>query len=152
MKPLGTTKMIVALLGKAGAGKTTIARAMSKYVEGSVVIDGDELRAATKNFNLKTSGREANIRLGYSRAKDLSELGHTVFVAMQAPIKEIRDEYLSAGDVEVLVINNGCNPKDDKGYNKDFNPDYSGVVVSQELQSFKEEDFYKLIKQASLES
>ena len=66
---------------------------------------------------------------------------------MQAPIKEIRDEYLSAGDVEVLVVNNGYNPKDDKGYNDDFNPDYSGVVVIQELKSFKEEDFYTLINQ-----
>ena len=64
--------MIVALLGKAGAGKTTIAKAMNKYVEDSVVIDGDELRKATKNFNLETAGREANIRLGYSRAKALS--------------------------------------------------------------------------------
>jgi CO dehydrogenase nickel-insertion accessory protein CooC1 len=139
--------MIVALLGKAGAGKTTIAKAMSKYVEGSIVIDGDELREATKNFSIENSGREANIRLGYSRARELSDLGYTVFIAMQAPIKEIRDEYLSDGDVEVLVINNGRNPKDDMGYNAAFNPDYSGVVVVQELQSFKEEDFYKLINQ-----
>ena len=144
--------MIVALLGKAGAGKTTIAKAMQNYVEGSYVIDGDELREATKNFSIETSGREANIRLGYSRAKELSDLGHTVFIAMQAPIKEIRDEYLSDGDTEVLVINNGRNPKDDKGYNSKFNPDYSGVVMSQILQDFKEEDFYaNLFKQNKAE-
>ncbi len=134
--------MIVALLGKAGAGKTTIAKAMNKYVEDSVVIDGDELRKATKNFNLETAGREANIRLGYSRAKALSALGHTVFVAMQAPIKRIRDEYLSNGDVEVLVINNGNNPKDDMGYNINFKPNYSGVIETQLLQDFKAEEFY----------
>ena len=46
--------MIVALLGKAGAGKTTIAKAMSKYVEGSIVIDGDELREATRTLALRT--------------------------------------------------------------------------------------------------
>jgi hypothetical protein len=80
--------------------------------------------------------------LGYSRAKALSDLGHTVFVAMQATIKEIRDEYLSDGDVEVLVINNGNNPKDDMGYNNNFKPDYSGVVKQQILQDFKVEDFY----------
>jgi len=138
--------MIVALLGKAGAGKTTIAKAMSNYVVGSIVIDGDELREATKNFSIETAGREANIRLGYSRAKALSDLGHTVFVAMQAPIKRIRDEYLSDGDVEVLVTNNGNNPKDDMGYNNNFNPDYSGVVDEQILQDFKVEDFYNTLK------
>jgi len=137
--------MIVALLGKAGAGKTTIAKAMQNYVEGSYVIDGDELREATKNFSIETSGREANIRLGYSRAKELSDLGHTVFIAMQAPIKEIRDEYLSDGDIEVLVINNGRNPKDDKGYNSKFNPDYSGVNVVQPLQDFKASEFINVI-------
>jgi len=134
--------MIVALLGKAGAGKTTIAKALGKYVFGSVVIDGDELREETNNFSIDTGGRESNIRLGYSRAKVLSDEGRVVFVAMQAPIKEIRDEYLSDDDLEVLVVNNGDNPKDDKGYNASFNPDYSGVVIQQILQNFKVKDFY----------
>lgn len=134
--------MIVALLGKAGAGKTTIAKALGKYVFGSVVIDGDELRAVTSNFSIDTGGRESNIRLGYSRARALSDEGRVVFVAMQAPIKSIRDEYLSDGDLEVLVLNNGDNPKDALGYNTNFNPDYSGVVRQQVLQDFKAKDFY----------
>ncbi len=134
--------MIVLLLGKAGAGKTTIAKAMEKYVKDSFVIDGDELRAETKNLDISFQGREANMHLGLSRARRLSDLGFTVFVAMQAPIKEIRDQYLTKYDVQVVIENHGDNPKDDKGFNKNFNPDYTGVVLSQSLQNFTEDEFY----------
>jgi cytidyltransferase-like protein len=137
--------MIVALLGGAGAGKTTIAKAMEKYVKDSFVIDGDELRAETSNSDIGFSGREANMHLGYSRARRLSDLGFTVFIAMQAPIKEIRDIYLNDNDVEVIVINNGDNPKDEMGYNKNFEPDYSGVENTQILQEFSEDSFFEFV-------
>jgi cytidyltransferase-like protein len=137
--------MIVTLLGGAGAGKTTIAKAMEKYVKDSFVIDGDELRAETANMDIGVSGREANMHLGFSRARRLSDLGFTVFIAMQAPIKEIRDQYLSEHDVEILIINEGDNPKDAKGYNRNFNPDYSGVNLTQILQEFSEDSFYELV-------
>ena len=134
--------MIVALLGKAGAGKTTIAKAMEKFIKDSFVIDGDELREETSNLDISVNGREANMHLGYSRARRLSDLGFTVFVSMQAPIKEIRDEYLDEYDIEVLVENFGNNPKDDKGFNKNFAPDYSNVDIKQNLQEFEVEKFY----------
>ena len=137
--------MIVTLLGGAGAGKTTIAKAMEKYVKDSFVIDGDELRAETANMDIGVNGREVNMHLGFSRARRLSDLGFTVFMAMQAPIKEIRDQYLTKHDVEILVINNGDNPKDAKGYNKNFDPDYSGVNKTQILQEFSEDSFYDLV-------
>jgi len=134
--------MIVALLGKAGAGKTTIAKEMEKFVKDSFVIDGDELRAETENMDIGVSGREQNMHLGYSRARRLADLGFTVFVSMQAPIKEIRDQYLNENDIEVLVENFGENPKDDMGYNKNFSPDYSGVDKKVCLQEFSPESFY----------
>ncbi len=137
--------MIVVLLGKAGAGKTTIAKAMEKYVKDSFIIDGDELRAETKNNNIDLTGREANMHLGFSRARRLSDLGFTVFVAMQAPIKEIREQYLNKYDKQIVVINNGKNPKDDKGYNKNFTPDYSDIDGVESLTLFEPEKFYDKI-------
>ncbi len=137
--------MIVALLGKAGAGKTTIAKKMEKYIKDSFVIDGDELRAETSNLDIGVSGREANMHLGFSRAGRLSDLGFTVFIAMQAPIKEIREEYLNEHDVQIIVENLGDNPKDKLGYNKNFDPDYSGINFVQTLQSFNEKEFYDLV-------
>lgn len=134
--------MIVLLLGKAGAGKTTIAKAMEKYIKDSFVIDGDELRDETKNRDLGVNGREANMHLGLSRARRLSDLGFTVFVAMQLPYKEIREQYLQEYDIQILVENYGENPKDEKGYNKNFNPDYSDVKMKQVLQDFTPEIFY----------
>jgi len=134
--------VIVALLGKSGAGKTYISQEMERYIKDSFVIDGDELRAETYNQDLGTSGREANMHLGYSRARRLSDLGFTVFIAMQAPIKEIRDQYLTEDDIQIIVENKGDNPKDQKGYNKHFNPDYSGISNIQILQDFSPEKFY----------
>lgn len=134
--------MIVTLLGKSGAGKTTVAKAMEKYVKDSFVIDGDELRAETSNHSIATSGREANMHLGFSRARRLADLGFTVFVAMQAPLKEIRDQYLDKNDIEIVISNIGDNPKDALGYNANFNPDYSGVTKSLVLQDFTPESFY----------
>jgi len=141
--------MIVALLGGAGVGKTTIAKKMEKYVKDSFVIDGDELRAETSNKDIGVVGREANMHLGYSRARRLSDLGFTVFIAMQAPIKEIRDQYLDENDVEIVIVNHGDNPKDTMGYNKNFKPDYSGVTLQLHYKDvyndFKEEQFYNQI-------
>ena len=65
--------MIVALLGKAGSGKTYIAKKMEKYIKDSFVIDGDELRNETSNNDIGLKGRESNIHLGYSRARRLSD-------------------------------------------------------------------------------
>ncbi len=119
--------MIVVLLGKAGAGKTTVAKEMEKIVKDSFVIDGDELRLETKNNDIGVSGRESNMHLGFSRARRLSDLGFTVFVSMQAPIREIREQYLTKYDKQVIIKNIGDNPKDDLGFNENFNPDYSDV-------------------------
>ena len=134
--------MIVMLLGKAGAGKTTIAKVMEKRVKDSFTIDGDELRAETKNLDIGFQGREANMHLGLSRARRLSDLGFTVFVAMQAPIAEIRNEYLQQEDIQILVTNSGTNHKDIKGYNDNFSPDYNDVHYTVELTKFDVEKFY----------
>ena len=133
--------MIIMLLGGAGAGKTTIAKEMEKYVKDSFVIDGDELRAETQNLDIGFQGREANMHLGLSRARRLSDLGFTVFVAMQAPISEIRYQYITDNDVEIVLENRGDNPKDAKGYNDNFFPEYATVSNAYVLQDFTPEDF-----------
>ena len=135
--------MIVALLGKSGAGKTTIAKAMEKYVKDSFVIDGDELRAEMNNMRLDRRGRSQNQKLGYERARKLSDLGFTVFLSMQAPFKNIRDKYLGKYDIEILVENHGDNPKDKMGFNKNFHSNYNGVKRTIVLQDFTPESFYE---------
>jgi len=139
--------MIVCLLGKAGVGKTSIAEAMEQYVPDSFIIDGDDLRAETSNTDIGIDGREKNMHLGYSRARWLSDLGFTVFVAMQAPIKEIREQYLTEDDIQVVITNNGSNPKDATGYNKNFRADYSGTDYEYEFiyDEFDPADFYRKI-------
>ena len=133
--------MIFLLVGEAGAGKTTIAKTMEKFVPNSFVIDGDELRSEFKNFDLSENGRSKNMIIGLSRARRLSDLGFTVFVSMQAPIKEIRNKYLNEWDKVILVENKGENPKE--FLNKNFNPDYSDVTEKIILQEFTPEYFAK---------
>jgi nicotinamide mononucleotide adenylyltransferase len=139
--------MIVALLGKSGVGKTTIAEAMEKMVPDSFIIDGDDLRAETDNIDVGLEGREKNMHLGYSRARWLSDLGFTVFVAMQAPIKEIREQYLNDKDIQVVIENNGDNPRDEKGYNVNFKADYSNADLTYRFNynSFDPNDFYDMV-------
>ncbi|MEA2021891.1 MAG: adenylyl-sulfate kinase [Candidatus Caldatribacteriota bacterium] len=134
--------MIVALLGKAGSGKTYIAEKMEKIVPNSFIIDGDDLRAETSNTDVSLTGREHNIHLGYKRARWLSDLGFTVFVAMQAPIKEIRDKYLTKNDIEIEVINTGKNPKEK--YNINFIADYTDTLKFEFIYNkFKPKKFFK---------
>jgi len=137
--------MIVALLGKAGAGKTTIAETLESIVPDSFIIDGDDLRAETSNTDISFNGREMNIHLGYSRARWLSDLGFTVFIAMQAPIKEIRDQYLDERDIQVVITNSGPNHKEDLGYNKNFQADYSDADLEIEFTEFSAKTFYEKI-------
>ena len=132
-------------MGKAGAGKTPIAEMMEKIVPDSFIIDGDDLRAETANTDVGVNGREKNMHLGFSRARWLSDMGFTVFIAMQSPIKEIRDIYLDERDVKVLVNNSGPNPKEELGYNKNFQADYSDVDLEVELTEFDENIFYNKI-------
>ena len=139
--------MIVCLMGKAGAGKTTIAEALEKITPDSFIIDGDDLRAETSNTNIGIGGREKNMHLGYSRARWLSDLGFTVFIAMQSPIKEIREEYLTEKDIQIVITNNGPNPKEVAGYNKNFQADYSGIDMEYEFiyDEFDPADLYSKI-------
>jgi len=137
--------MIVALLGKAGAGKTTIAEEMEKITPDSFIIDGDDLRAETENTDVGFQGREKNMHLGYSRARWLSDLGFTVFVAMQAPIREIREQYLTEKDIQIVINNSGPNPKDELGYNKNFNPDYTGIDLEIEFTEFDPNEFWNKV-------
>jgi chloramphenicol 3-O-phosphotransferase len=132
---------IIALLGKSGAGKTTIAKKIKSAYNNVVLIDGDELRAETKNSGLDTSSRGANINLGYSRARKLADKGKTVIIAMQAPLKDIRNNYLTDTDLKFIVTNGGDNIKDTLGYNKNFDPDYSDVEKHLELTTFNVDEF-----------
>lgn len=74
---------VIWLTGLSGAGKTTLARALLKYLPRAVLLDGDELREA---LGVATSGFDAASRkklaLTYARlAGLLARQGLTVVVA-----------------------------------------------------------------------
>jgi len=133
--------MILCLVGKAGAGKTTIANELEAIIPDCFIIDGDDMREETQNFDISINGREKNMRRLLNRARWVSNLGFTVIVSAQLPLKEIRDEYLEKNDILVEINNSGPNPKDEKGYNKHFVADYRDANYKIE---FVNRDIFKI--------
>jgi adenylylsulfate kinase-like enzyme len=79
------------ITGLSGAGKTTLAVALQKKMPGSILLDGDALRAA---LGAEASGfdRESrlNLALTYTRlAKLLADQGFTVIVATISLFHEV---------------------------------------------------------------
>ena len=96
--------MIINFTGQAGAGKTTLANALSKYVWRPIIIDGDELREIFQNKDYSEEGRRKNITNAYNIAKFLEHKGFTPIIALISPYKDLRDELKSQTNVLELYL------------------------------------------------
>lgn len=79
--------MIIYLTGQPGAGKTTIGRELCAQLPGTILIDGDELREITKNFDYTPDGRLKNLEAAHSTALFLNHKGFTPIIAMVSPFR-----------------------------------------------------------------
>ncbi len=82
---------VIWITGLSGAGKTTLARVLQARLPGSILLDGDELRAV---FGAENSGFDAASRkelaLSYARlAGLLASQGFTVLVATISMFREV---------------------------------------------------------------
>lgn len=85
---------IIWLTGQPGSGKSELAKRLEKYYSRrgkTIVIDGDDLREKTSNFDYTKAGRDANNFNAQMLARFLYKSGYTVIVALVSPYIDIRN-------------------------------------------------------------
>lgn len=90
------TKRIIWLTGQPGSGKTELSKLLYKHYKKSgatIVVDGDDLREKTGNFDYTAEGRNKNILNAQLLARFLYKSGFTVIVALVAPYRELRETF-----------------------------------------------------------
>lgn len=126
------------LTGLSSAGKTTIAKALSKKISAEV-LDGDDIRKLFKNKDFSIEGRTQNMLAIAELAHRLSKYV-TVIVAMVSPIKEVREQikqkYPNVTEIWVKCDLEECIRRDPKGlYKKAINgqiKDFTGISAKYE--------------------
>lgn len=87
---------IIWLTGQPGSGKSELAKLLYKQyskTQPCIVIDGDDLRQKTGNFDYTKEGRNKNITNAQLLARFLYHSGYTVIVALVAPYLDLREEF-----------------------------------------------------------
>jgi hypothetical protein len=84
--------MIIWLTGNTGAGKTTLAKALT-HGNNTILLDGDEMRKTiSTQCGMDMQGRWENCLRIARLAKHLEDEGHAVVVAVIAPYEKLRQE------------------------------------------------------------
>lgn len=91
--------MIIWLTGQPNSGKTTIANHLKTKNSEFFVIDGDNLRDITKNYDYTQEGRIKNIIDAQTIASYINSLNKNVVVAMVSPYRNLREQFKSKQNV-----------------------------------------------------
>jgi adenylylsulfate kinase-like enzyme len=88
---------IIWLTGQPGSGKTVLGNIIVDHYQKQkrpvILIDGDDLREKTGNFDYTPEGRHRNITNAQMLARFLKKSGFTVVVALVAPYRNLREEF-----------------------------------------------------------
>jgi DNA polymerase III delta prime subunit len=106
---MGEDSMKILLCGETGVGKTTFAYEIYKRFKNVHVVDGDEVRKFTGNFDYTDEGRRKNQADVLARVGLLTSLNKHVVISVQAPFPDIRRKYF--GDCRIIRLTNKANDK-----------------------------------------
>ena len=120
---------VIWITGLSGAGKTTLANALSEKIENSHIIDGDILRLERPNLGFSENDRLSNVLHATSKALFLliHSRKNTPIVSLISPKVEMRktardlvEKYGNANFIEVYldVALDICEERDPKGLYK----------------------------------
>ncbi len=124
-----TTPLTFWLCGLSGAGKTTLAKALSGRLKGKAhsvcILDGDQLRSGLCNdLGFSVEAREENVRRAAEVAHLLNNQGITVICALISPTQQGRQQAKTIIGIEkyvevyVSTPLNICLQRDPKGLYK----------------------------------
>lgn len=108
---------IIWLTGQPGSGKTVLGTMLFNYLKKKkhkvIMIDGDDLREKTGNFDYSPEGRNKNILNAQMLARYLHKSNFTVIVSLVAPYRELREEFKKEFDPLITEIYVHC--EDERG-------------------------------------
>ena len=118
------------------------------HSEKTILIDGDQLRDIFKNVNYGKEGRVENIKRAQNIAKFLHYQGYYVVVALVAPYKDLRDEFkteMQNNLVEIYVHTNTERGRESY-FVSDYEPPVSNYIDVDTTEGVSE-CYYKLLTQ-----
>jgi len=107
--------MIIWITGRPNAGKTTIStelRALfARCQYRTLLLDGDEWRKMTMNFDYSENGRRRNVEMAMRVALAVDEADVMVICAFVSPYRDQRELLKATGNVlEVYLHTTRCHP------------------------------------------
>lgn len=141
--------MIYWFTGQPGAGKTTLANELVKYLKTSrkdvLHIDGDDLREILRNKDYSEEGRRKNVETAQNIAKYLSHKQKEVVVSLVSPFKDQRESLKGEIPViEILVSTSEIRGRE-KFHVEDYDPPTENFISIDTTNKKLEESFIELI-------
>ena len=134
--------MIYVLYGQPGAGKTTLSVLLAEHLNSTThIVDGDQLRRLTGNYDFTREGREKHI----GKANDMITSLHgncNVIMALVNPYKRLREQLSAANPGQVIGVNSLIpDPNDydtpEKKSNAESALEYMGLEAGQKISDVK---------------
>jgi len=99
--------MVVLIIGKPGAGKTTYAARLAEELSGDgpvAILDSEAVRASTHNYDFSAEGRRTHLLYMAEMAAEMDRNGvETVIVAAVCPKREYRNRMRAKWEKSRLV-------------------------------------------------
>lgn len=144
-------KNIIWLTGQPGSGKTVLGQMLYNYYEKKkikvIMIDGDDLREKTGNFDYTPEGRNKNILNAQMLARYLFKSGFTVIVSLVAPYRELREEFKKEFGSLITEIYVHC--EDERGreeyHVKNYEPPLKNFLDLDTTEDSAKQSFKKVV-------
>lgn len=123
--------MIYYFTGQPGSGKTRLGELLSKYLstdkictQGTLHIDGDDIRGIFNDRDYSEAGRRKNIQRAHDIAQFAHAKGFNVIITLVSPYRDLRDEFKAKLPVVEIYVHT----TEDRGRTHFFVKDYEPPI------------------------